>query len=161
MSDSNVLTNRNGFSPQVSKGRFSRDPFPPQNPWLNKPKSSLSLPVVVGVLVLLLVAGIAMIQLSKPEFKGEILYRVLLRFSAIVTDTKNNWGGNGFLIDKKNKFLMTHFDSVNKGDFHIVYFPHHEQGVLETDFKKYYKDEKNLVFLEKLFIEIWKKISQY
>lgn len=129
-------------SPQVSDGRFSHDPFPPKNPWLNKPKSSVSLPVVVGVLVLLLVAGIAMIQISKPGFKGEVPYRKLLKFSAIVTDTKNNTGGNGFLIDKKNKFLMTHFDCVNKGDFHIVYFPHHDQGVLETDLKKYYRDEK-------------------
>ena len=125
-----------------SKGRFSRDPFSPQNPWLNKPKSSVSLPVVVGVLVVLLVAGIAMIQISKPGFRGEVPYRKLLKFSAIVTDTKSNPGGNGFLIDKKNKFLMTHFDCVNKGDFHIVYFPHHDQGVLETDLKKYYRDEK-------------------
>lgn len=129
-------------SPQVSKDRFSHDPFPPKNPWLNKPKSSVSLPVVVGVLVLLLVAGIAMIQISKPGFKGEVPYRKLLKFSAIVTNIKNNTGGNGFLIDKKNKFLMTHFDCVNKGDFHIVYFPHHDQGVLETDLKKYYRDEK-------------------
>jgi len=129
-------------SPQTSKGRFSQDPFLSQNPWLNKPKSSLSLPVVIGVLVLLMVAGIAMIQLSKPKFKGEVPYRVLLRFSAILTDTNGNYGGNGFLIDKKNKFLMTHFDCVKKNDFHIVYFPNHDQGVLETDLNKYYRDEK-------------------
>ena len=131
-------------SPQVSNGRFFRDPFPPQNPWLNKQKSLLSLPVVIGILAVLLVAGIAMIQLSKPPYKGEIPYRLLLRFSAIITDTKNNYCGNGFLIDKKNKFLMTHFDCVKKGDFHIVYFPHHDQGVLETDLKIYFKDEKKL-----------------
>lgn len=129
-------------SPQTSIGRFSREPFSPQNPWLNKPKSSVSLPVVVGVLVLLMVVGIAMIQISKPEFKGEVPYRVLLRYSAIVTDAKGKYGGNGFLIDKKNKFLMTHFDCVKKGDFHIAYFPHHDQGVLETDLKKYYREEK-------------------
>ena len=129
-------------SQQSSTGRYSRDPFSPQNPWLNKPESSVSLPAVVGVLFLLMVAGIAVIQISKPEFKGEVPYRVLLRYSAIVTDTKGKYGGNGFLIDKKNKFLMTHFDCVKKIDFHIVYFPHHDQGVLETDLKKYYREEK-------------------
>lgn len=129
---------------KVSSGRFYRDPLAPQNPWLNNPKSLVSLPVVVGVLLLLLVLGIAMIQISKPEFKGEVPYRVLLRFSAILTDNKGNFAGNGFLIDKKNKFFMTHFDCVKNGDFHIVYFPHHDQGVLETDLKKYYKDQDKL-----------------